>query len=239
MVDEDRKSGKSHRKKSAGLNEKDIEAIKHLKDSVAKGKNWYISVLEAIKIWNSKEEDFKGRHWKYLIDNEAFDWLLLAERLCEEINDYIPQEEKIALLFYDRPPLSISKDNFRKIIGSAKYKAYLNYTYGILVEEALISTVVEEVRKEKRSLGSSNDNGVLEKAFKRIYGAEEGQLFADFMKEKRYYGRTRISIADLKEFYYWLFKYRMKRSEKPRIASDTKKALVYLQHIMESKGTVL
>jgi hypothetical protein len=45
-----------------------------------------------------------------------------------------------------------------------------------------------------------------------------------------------MSLSDMKEFHYWLFKYRLKRSEKPKIASDTRKALVYLQHIMESKG---
>jgi hypothetical protein len=239
MVDNDKEQREGRRFKNSALSEKDIQAIKHLKESVAAGKHWYIAILEAIKIWSSKEEDFNGRHWKYLIDDEAFDWLLLAERLAEEIAGHIPEQEKMALLFYDMPPLSLSKDDFKKAIGAAKYKAYLNYTYGVLVEEALISAVMEEVRKEKRSLGSSNDSGVTDKAYKRIYGADEQALLAEFMKEKHYYGRVTMSVSDLKEFYYWLFKYRVKRSEKPRIASDTKKALVYLQRMMEKKGGVI
>jgi hypothetical protein len=235
MTDEPEKQAKSRKKKTT-LNEKDLQAIRHLREAVASGRHWYISVLESIKLWNSKEEDYKGRHLKYLIDNEAFDWLLLAERLSEEIRDYIPEQERMALLFSDKPPVSLSKEDFKKIIGAAKYKAYLNFTYGVLVEEALILAVVEEVRKEKRSLGSNNDNGVTDKAFTRIYGAGEQELLQNFLKEKHYYGKTRMSLSDMKEFHYWLFKYRLKRSEKPKIASDTRKALVYLQHIMESKG---
>lgn len=236
MVNEDQDTGTTDGKKSARLNEKDREAIRHLKESVAAGKHWYISILEAIKLWNSREEDYKGRHLNYLIDNEAFDWLLLVERLTDEISDYIPEDQKVALLFFDKPPLSLSKEDFKKIIGIAKYKAYLNYTYGVLVEEALVTAVMEEVRKEKRSVGSSSDSGVRDKAFTRIYSGDEQALLQDFIKEKRYYGKTRMSLSDMKEFYYWLFKYRMKRSEKPKIASDTRKALLYLQNILEKKG---
>jgi hypothetical protein len=236
MVDEQKDTGKTTSRKRARLNEKDKEAIRHLQESVAGGKHWYISILEAIKMWNSREEDYKGRRLQYLIDNEAFDWLLLVERLSDEIEAYIPEEQKVALLFFDKPPLSLSKEDFKKIIGIAKYKAYLNFTYGVLVEEALVSAVVDEVRKEKRSLGSNSDNGVRDKAFKRIYGGDEQSLLQDFLKEKRYYGKTRLSLSDMKEFYYWLFKYRIKRSEKPKVASDTRKALLYLQHIMEKKG---
>ena len=83
--------------------EGDIKAITRLKESVAAGKHWYVSLLEAIKLWKSTEEDYKGHHYKYLIDGEAFDWLLLAERLCDEISDVIPEKQKIDLLFFDRP----------------------------------------------------------------------------------------------------------------------------------------
>jgi hypothetical protein len=65
--------------------EGDIRAIQHLQESVAKGKHWYLALLEAVKLWKSTEETYKRRHYSYLIDGEAFDWLLLAERLCLEI----------------------------------------------------------------------------------------------------------------------------------------------------------
>ena len=40
----------------------------------------------------------------------------------------------------------------------------------------------------------------------------------------------------MKEFTYWLFKYRLKRCEKARIASDTKKALDYLKKQWRQKS---
>lgn len=237
MANEQDNRKKSGGREKSALNEKDLEAIQYLKDSVADGKHWYPSLLEAIRMWASREEDFRGRHLNYLIDNEAFDWLLLAERLCTEIEGNIPEQEKIALLFFDKPPLNLSRDDFKKLIGPAKYKAYLNYTYGVLVEEALILAVVGEVRKERRSLGSNRDRGVLDEACRKIYGLDEQALLSEFVKAKRYYGRQKFSLSDLKEFNYWLFKYRLKRCEKPRIASDTRKALLYLQNAMELKGT--
>ena len=98
-------------------------AIEHLREALADGKHWYIALLEAIKLWSSSEEEYDGRYYCYLIDREAFDWLLLAERLCEEMGEVIPEEERIALLFFDKPPLDLTKERFKEIIGAAKYKA--------------------------------------------------------------------------------------------------------------------
>jgi len=49
----------------------DARAIEHIKQAVANGKHWYIALLEAIKFWKSAEEDYQGRHYRYLIDGEA------------------------------------------------------------------------------------------------------------------------------------------------------------------------
>jgi len=208
--------------------EADKRAIEHLKESVAKGKHWYLALLESIKLWKSTEETYKKRHYNYLINGEAFDWLLLAERLSQEIKDYIPETEKINLLFYDRPPVDLPREVFKKLIGTSKYRAYLNYLYGVLVEDALVMAVVDEIRKEKRVAGWESGN-TFDKAYKRIYGQSQQWLLDCFRKEKKYTRRRTMSLAMLKEFSYWLFKYRLKNCEKPRIASDTQKALMYMQ----------
>ena len=75
------------------------EAIQHLKQAITNGKHWYIALLEAIGLWSSAEETYDGRHYRYLITGEAFDWLSLAERLCLEVDGLLPQEEKLNLLF--------------------------------------------------------------------------------------------------------------------------------------------
>lgn len=217
-------------------NEADARAIEHLKRSLAEGKHWYIALLEAVRLWKSSEEDYKGRHYRYLIAGEAFDWLLLAERLIDEVGDAIPEQEKVNLLFFDRPPLELSHQEFKDLIGPAKYRAYLNYLYGVLVEEALVAAVVEEVRKEHSALGITRDDDVLDKAFRRVYGENRETLLEMFRKEKHHRRRKSLTLDELKEFTYWLFKYRVQRAEKPKVASDTKKALLKMQRDMKAKG---
>jgi hypothetical protein len=200
-------------------------AIKHLEQAILTGKHWYIALLEAIGLWPDGAETYNGRHYQYLIDGEAFDWLLLAERLCESVGELIPEEEKLALLFHGRPPLGLSNSKFKALIGSTKYRHYLNYFYGVTVEEALVLAVQEEIRKEKRTLGYNKEHNLTEEVYQRIYGATRTTLLNRFRREKGYPRLKSISLTELKEFSYWLFKYRLKNCDRARIASDTKKAL--------------
>jgi len=217
----------------------DTEAIRRLKTAIRQGKNWYLALLEAIRLWTAPEEDFGGQRYQYLIDNEAFDWLVLAARLCEEVRPLIPQQEVIDLIFFDRPPLELSRHEFQNLIGAAKYKAYLNYLYGILLEKFLILAVTDEIRKKKRVLGLNNDNGVLDEAYQHIYGATESALLRQFRREKHRRHLRSISLTELNEFTYWLFKYRMRTRDKSCVASDTKKALAKLHRILQLKARTL
>lgn len=223
------------RQETSRLAPADTRAIQHLKQAVAGGEHWYLALLQAVRLWSSTEEDHKGRHYQYLIDNEAFDWLLLAERLCEEISRHIPRKEQINLLFFDQPPLELTKEEFKKLIGSAKYQAYLNYLYGVFMERLLIVTVVEEVRKRKRTSGVATEGNSTDEAYQYLYGDGEGELARRFRKEKRYPRRRSMNLSEFNEFAYWLFKRRLIRSDKSRVASDTKKALLALHHHLERK----
>ena len=207
----------------------DAEVIKYLEQAIAGGKHWYIALLEAMKLWTIPEETYNGQTYRYLIDGEAFDWLRLAERLCEAIDNLIPQDEKNALIFQNKPPLDLPAEEFRELIGSIKYHQYLNYFYGITVEEALILAVEEEVRKERFSLGYHRHRDVTNEAYQRIYGDTQTALLRHFQREKHYPRLKSINFGELKEFTYWLFKYRLKHCEKARVASDTKKALNWLK----------
>ncbi|GAH90666.1 unnamed protein product, partial [marine sediment metagenome] len=115
----------------------DAEAIRYLEQAIISGKHWYVALLETIGLWSAATEVRNGRTYCYLIAGEAFDWLLLAERLCEAVDGLLPADEKLALLFYSKPPLNLSTKKFKELIGNAKYHQYLNYFYGITVEEAL------------------------------------------------------------------------------------------------------
>ena len=78
---------------------------------------------------------------------EAFDWLLLAERLCDEIVDLVPEDEAEALLFDGRYPVEVGDADLELLLG-AKHKAHLNFVYGVRVEEALQLAVQGEVHKD-------------------------------------------------------------------------------------------
>jgi hypothetical protein len=206
-----------------------IEVIRHLEQAIISGKHWYLALLEAIGLWTESEETYNGRHYRYLIDGEAFDWLLLAERLCEAVDDLVPEDEKLALLFHGNPPIRLTKNRFKELIGGAKYRQYLNYFYGVTVEEALNLAVEAEVRKEWRASGY-NEHNLANEAYQRIYGATKATLLKRFRREKGYPKLKSITLTELKEFTYWLFKYRLKNCDKARVASDTKKALEQLSN---------
>ena len=210
----------------------DTEAIRHLKQAISDGKYWYHALLEAIGLWDISEETSNGRTYRYLIDGEALDWLLLAERLCQTVDGLLPENAKTALLFHSEPPLNLSAEEFKKLIGNAKYHQYLNYFYGITVEEALILAVQEEVRKERWIAGYWKEQNTTNETYRRIYGATKAILLRRFRRGRGYPQRRSISLTEQNEFTYWLFKYRLKQCDKAKIASDTKKALDWL----ESKG---
>lgn len=220
----------------AGVSAEDAQAIEWLKNAVAGGRHWYVALLESIRLWSSPQEDYDGRHYRYLVGNEAFDWLVLAERLCEEVDGLIPENERIALLFSGRPPIELPKGEFRNLIGASKYRNYLNYFYGILVEEFLILAVSEGIRKERRVSGLIGDDGVLDEAHRRIYGTDRYTLLKQFRKERHYPQRRSMALEQVNEFTYWLFKYRVRRCDKSCVASDTKKALGKLRELLDLKG---
>jgi len=89
--------------------------------------------------------------------------------------------------------------------------------------------VEEEARKEQRARAFNENNHLWEEAYQRIYGASMTELLRRFRKEKGYPKRNSMELGELKEFTYWLFKYRLNNCDKARIASDTKKALKELE----------
>ena len=207
---------------------RDAEVISYLEREIKAGKHWYPTLLEAIGLWTTAEEIYQGRHYRYLIGGEAFDWLLLAERLCLAVDGLLPDDEVPRLLFHGRPPLDLTLDEFRQLISDCKYHQYLNYFYGITVEEALASAVQDEIRKERRNLGINHEPDTASEVYQRIYGTDKPALLVQFRREKNYRPLKSITLTELKEFTYWLFKLRVRTCDKARIASDTRKGLEWL-----------
>jgi hypothetical protein len=192
-------------------------------------RHWFVTVLEGVGQWPVAEEEVDGRRYRYLIGGEAFDWLLLAERLCSALLDVLPEDERQALLVHGRIPVEVTDEEFRRMLGPAKHRAHLNFLYGVQVEEALQLRVTEEVRKER--LCQVWQNGHLdEEVCGRVYGASRRELFDEFRADKALAG-DHLSLGDLHEFTYWLFKRRVNRSDPARVASDTRKGLAMLAQL--------
>lgn len=205
----------------------DEQLLEELRGKVASGTHWYIALLETIGKWKQTEEYIDKKCYRYLIGGEAFDWILLVSRLSRELSGVIPENEKEDLIFKHKEPVFVSPADFKELIGSSKYKAFLNYYYGIEVEEALISAVEQEVRKEKKALGflDPDEEEVSDEAFKRLYRNGFRALLKEYAVEKGLPYTNTFLLYEWKEFIYWLFQLRIRLNDRERCASDTKKAL--------------
>lgn len=218
------------------LQASDAGVIRHLAQAITAGEHWYTALLEAMGWWGAADELHNGRVYRYIIAGEAFDWLLLAERLCQAVDGLLSSGKKNALLFYGRPPLDLGLEQVKALIGDRKYNQYLNYFYGITVEKALVMAVQQEVQKERQLWRDGREHDTENEAYRRIYGANKAVLLKRFRREKGYPQSRSISLSGLKEFTYWLFKYRLVQCDKARVASDTRKALAYLKRLWVGRG---
>ena len=207
----------------------DNEVVRQFKLDINCGKHWFIALLEAIGRWTKPEETIGERNYRYLIGGEAFDWLLLAERLCQTAKGMIPEDEVQSLLFCGKPPITVAAEEFEAFFGEIKYRQYLNYFYGITAEEALFLSVQEAVRKDRMNSVLRTPTDYEDEVFTRIYGESKHELLKQFRKGKGLPQNASIGLTELREFTYWLFKYRVEHCERPRVASDTKKAMDFLK----------
>jgi hypothetical protein len=204
------------------------EIIATLRRTVARGdEHWFSALLSAVRQWPLPVEQIGDREYRYLVGGEAFDWLLLAERLYGEIEGLVPDDEIEALLFHSVCPLDTTDDELQRLMG-AKGAAHLNFYYGVRVEEALQLAVEAEVVKER--FARVWDNGHLDdEVFNRIYGAPYRDLLARFCEERDLPDDGQMDLGTLNEFTYWLFKYRVNNSDPARVASDTRKGVAHME----------
>ncbi|HAJ01290.1 MAG TPA: hypothetical protein DCL97_11515 [Dehalococcoidia bacterium] len=214
------------------------EAVVHLQSAVRSGTPWQKALVEAMGMWTLPSEEYRNRAYNYLIQGEAFDWLLLAERLCSELDGLIPSEEKETLLFQGRIPEQIEPEEFRDLLGTSKYRGYLNYCYGVVVEEALQLGVEEDVRKRHKARGYSDSEDMVEEAFTHLYGESRTDLLDEFRRTEHLHRGKNLTLDNLKQFNYWLFKRRFEMWDPARVASDTRKGLRRLRQLEQGVLTV-
>ncbi|MBA01887.1 MAG: hypothetical protein CL752_05695 [Chloroflexi bacterium] len=193
-------------------------------NKIESGEHWYTALLDVINLWSVPYEEIDGVTYHYLIDGEAFNWLLLAQRLLDEILTIAPNNEIEKLLLYGIAPMDITEAEFARLIGGPKYRAHLNFQYGVTVEEVILLSA--ELELEKAGVLSNTGKeppDVL--AYQRVYGKSLAELQIIYATQTGIHIGKEISQNSFQRFIYWLSKYRLRNSEPARLASDTRKAL--------------
>ena len=203
---------------------------------IERGEPWYPTLLSVIARWTAATETVDGVVCRYLLAGEAFDWLLLAQRLTEAAEDVLPADEVEQLLFYGHPPDGSDEEAFARAIGYQKYRAHLNFQYGVVVEEALLLSAELELQKARTIEGPRELPADL-RAYERVYGVPMGDLLARYRADTGMSLAERSSQPELQAFTYWCSKYRLRHGEPARVASDTRKALALLSRLSaEGRG---
>ena len=199
-------------------------AVRAFTDALGAGNHWYSALLGAVHLWSRDEECYGGRYFRYMIAGEALDLLLVMERISWDLRQLLPPEECEALFFYARPPYTYSDREFAHLLGAEKYCAYLNYFYGVTLEEVLLHAVEDEILKAT-NYGVTRDKRDPESPYTRLYGKSEHELLQEFSAERERPVNGVMTLTEWKEFLYWLFKQRVANSLPERLASDSQKGL--------------
>ncbi len=197
--------------------------------ALEKGEPWYPALLVVIARWTAADEVIEGRVYRYLLAGEAFDWLRLAQRLVEAAEVWlpgvIPQLEAERLLFAGLAPDGEDEAEFARAIGPLKHSAHLNFQYGVVVEEALLLAVEQELQKAG-SLSGARRADI--ESYERVYGRPLDELLALYAEECGVELGESVGLEDWQGFTYWCSKYRFRTAEPARVASDTRKSLALL-----------
>ncbi|MCY4455089.1 MAG: hypothetical protein OXC56_02135 [Chloroflexi bacterium] len=213
------------------------EGVAAFLDALRAGDLWYPALLEVVARWVTPEETVGDATYRYLIGGEAFDWRRLAERLLDAAGDLVPADEAERLVFEGKPPAGEdpSEEAFARAIGREKYRAHLNFQYGVTVEEALLLQAEQDLQKARHLEGPRGEPADVA-AYERVYSKTFAELTAEYRIETGASLGSNVSQAELAAFTYWCSKYRFRLAEPARVASDTRKALALLSRLEAARA---
>jgi hypothetical protein len=213
------------------------EGVESFLAALHAGEPWYPALLAVVARWVTPEERVDEATYRYLLGGEAFDWRRLAERLIDAAGDLIPADEAERLVFEGKPPLGEdpSEEAFARAIGREKYRAHLNFQYGVTVEEALLLQAEQDLHKARHLEGPRGEPSDVA-AYERVYGKTFADLAAEYRIETGASLGSNVSQAELAAFTYWCSKYRFRLAEPARVASDTRKALALLSRLEAARA---
>ena len=121
----------------------------------------------------------------------------------------------------------------KKVISKNKLSQMRNFYYGIIIEDLIY--IQKSQQYLKNSIYATNEYD----GYEEIYGKNINLLFQQFAKNTKFTNQTKINLYTYKEFIYWLFKFRIKNSDKTKVASDTNLSIKLAKNILNEKITML
>ncbi len=200
------------------------QAVEAYRRALRRGDDWYEALLQIVSRWVAPFEIIDGVEHVYLVGGEAFDWLRLAQRLIDAAGDLVPAAETERLLIMGLPPRTETEEDFEHAIGPAKYRAHLNFQYGVVIEELLMLATEQELLKAGGLTHYGRRNADIA-AYEHVYGKPLEELKALYLLEDGREVTEEMDLSEMHAFTYWLSKYRLRAMEPARVASDTKKAM--------------
>ena len=182
----------------------ELDVIGQFRDALTAGTDWVDALLDSLSVWSVPEETVDERLHRYFIGGEAFDWLLLSQRLCESANDLLGDREVDELLFGGMLPERVDADSFRERLGVHKFRGFLNFFYGVTVEEALHAAVEQEILKRHIGNGVQYRDDFTNESFQKIYHEPKDSLFEQFHIESNYSDGDSLSITQSKASEGWI-----------------------------------
>ena len=186
-----------------------------------------LQLLKNINNW-AIGEDGDESYRDYFVAGEALDWKALANRIAIT-NVPVGELPNIASWLYNSDHTGgIEEEEFKALVGEEKHALHLNYFYGVLVERSLITMETEHILKGKLRNDAASIEQAGELAYINIYRATRQDLLEKFKLLKQIESGEWLSLTQVKEFTYFLFKHRVGNSLPAKTASDTKRGLTFL-----------
>ena len=197
---------------------------------------WRGHIFRAISRWRLPVEEIAEEEHVYFIAGEAFNWRRLAERLAWHVTLQLPEDVEVKMqrwLEDDHMFGGLEESEFRRLLGHDKWRAYLNYFYGVTLERCLLVHSGHRILKSRFGRGRRPSDDMMDEAYVALYGEDESLLWAEFASgtgRGEDSGAAR-SVALDDEFTYWLFKRRISSMYQVHVAHEVKHGLEMLGRI--------
>ena len=110
-----------------------------------------------------------------------------------------------------------------------KYRAHLNFIYGVILEEVIIC--FNEMEKNKDVLNQFNVTDSINLVYLNLYGMD----YTEFIRLYEFETKTKLDQFDTLysyyNFLYWSWKYRLKKSTPEKIAYDSQSGINFLMNL--------